>query len=134
MLPASQAPIQSCTWDTLTGTAAQSVPCFTQVNQTGGSVLPANNSGWSNEIDLDLQAASAICPMCSLLLLEASSSTFSDLGTAASTASTATTTSSWAHVLAISNSFGTQGDVAEIGLPGLEQCDKDGHRRPGGRG
>ena len=113
MLPPSQAPIQSCTWNVLTGTTSQSKPCFTQVNQTGGPGLPSVNSGWSNEIDLDLQAASAICPMCSLLLLEASSSSFGDLGIAATTASTATTASSWAHVVAISNSFGTQGDVAE---------------------
>ena len=127
MLPASQAPIQSCTWNTLTGTTSQSTPCFTQVNQTGqASPLPSANSGWSNEIDLDLQAASAICPECSLLLLEASSSSFSDLGTAATTASTATTASSWAHVVAISNSFGTKGDVAELTYPAWNNAAKTG--------
>jgi subtilase family serine protease len=97
--------ISSCALSQLT--SSPSSPCFTKVNQTGGTKLPSANSGWSNEIDLDLQAASAICPTCSLLLLEATSSTFSNLGTAVTTASNT------AHVLAISNSYGTQGDVAQ---------------------
>ena len=111
--------IQSCTLSQLTG--SPSSPCFTKVNQTGGtSPLPSANSGWSNEIDLDLQAASAVCPMCSLLLLEASSSSFSNLGTAATTASNTP------HVLAISNSFGTQGDVAESAYPAWNNAAKTG--------
>ena len=113
MLSPSQAPINNCSLSQLTGlTSSASTPCFTKVNQTGqASPLPSANSGWSNEIDLDLQAASAVCPMCSLLLLEASSSSFGNLGTAATTASNTP------HVLAISNSFGTQGDVAESAYP-----------------
>ena len=113
MLSPSQAPINNCSLSQLTGlTSSASTPCFTKVNQTGqASPLPSANSGWSNEIDLDLQAASAVCPMCSLLLLEANSSSFGNLGTAATTASNAP------HVLAISNSFGTQGDVAESAYP-----------------
>ena len=85
-----------------------------------GASLPSANSGWSNEIDLDLQAASAICPMCSLLLLEASSSTFGNLGTAATTASNTP------HVLAISNSFGTQGDVSEAAYPAWNNAAQKG--------
>ncbi len=114
--------IQGCSLSTLTGlSSSSSSPCFTKVNQTGGtSPLPSANSGWSNEIDLDLQAASAICPMCSLLLLEASSSTFSNLGTAATTASNTP------HVLAISNSFGTQGDVAEAAYPAWNNAGQTG--------
>ncbi len=111
--------IQSCTLSQLTG--SPSSPCFTKVNQAGqASPLPSANSGWSNEIDLDLQAASAICPMCSLLLLEASSSSFGNLGTAATTASNTP------HVLAISNSFGTQGDVAEALYPAWNNAAKPG--------
>jgi subtilase family serine protease len=56
--------------------------CFRKVNETGGSQLPASNSGWSQEISLDLDMVSAICPNCHILLVEASSSSFSDLGTA----------------------------------------------------
>ncbi len=97
--------IQSCTLATLTtllGTAAS--PCFTKTNQTGGTSLPAGDAGWSNEIDLDLQAASAVCPMCSILLLEATSASVGNLGTGVTTASNT------AHVTAISNSYGISGD------------------------
>jgi subtilase family serine protease len=110
-----------CTLNQLTGlTSTASNPCFTKVNQAGGTTLPSADSGWSNEIDLDLQAASAICPMCSILLLEANSSSFSDLGTAVTTASNT------AHVRAISNSYGTQGDVAEILYPAWDNAAKKG--------
>ena len=94
--------IKTCTLATLTGlTSSASSPCFTKVNQSGGTSLPSADAGWSNEIDLDVQIASAICPMCSILLLEASSASLGDLGTAVTTASNT------AHVLAISNSYGT---------------------------
>jgi len=93
--------IQSCALSTLTGlTSSAANPCFTKTNQSGGTSLPAANAGWANEIDLDLQAASAICPMCSILLLEASSASILNLGSAVTTASNT------AHVLAISNSYG----------------------------
>ena len=63
--------IQSCTVAQLTAlTSSASNPCFTKTNQTGGTSLPRADSGWSNEIDLDLQIVSAICPTCSILLLE----------------------------------------------------------------
>ncbi len=79
---------QPCTLATLTGlTSTSGSPCFTKVNQTGGTSLPSANAGWSNEIDLDLQAASSVCPLCSILLLEATSASTADLGTAVTTAS-----------------------------------------------
>jgi subtilase family serine protease len=113
--------IQSCTLGTLAGlTSSASSPCFAKVNQSGGTTLPAANSGWSNEIDLDLQAASAVCPMCSLLLLEATSSSFSALGTAVTTASNT------AHVLAISNSFGTTSDVSQASYPAWDNAAQKG--------
>jgi hypothetical protein len=97
--------IQSCSLSTLTSLASTAgSPCFAKVNQTGGTSLPSANADWANEIDLDLQAASAICPMCSILLLEASSTSIGNLGTAVTTASNT------AHVLAISNSYGISGD------------------------
>ena len=47
--------------------------CFQQLNQTGTtSPLPANNPDWSGEIALDLQMVSAVCPNCSITLVEAS--------------------------------------------------------------
>ncbi len=56
-------------------------PCvtFTQVSQTGTTSLPRSNSSWSEEISLDLDMASAICPACNLTLVEASSASFSNL-------------------------------------------------------
>ncbi|HET8991275.1 MAG TPA: hypothetical protein VFN59_09280 [Acidimicrobiales bacterium] len=52
---------------------------FTQVSQTGSTSLPRSNSSWSEEISLDLDMASAICPACNLTLVEASSASFSNL-------------------------------------------------------
>jgi hypothetical protein len=97
--------IQSCSLAQLTAlTSSATSPCFTKTNQSGGTSLPAADSGWSNEIDLDLQITSSICPTCSILLLEATSSTTANLGTAVTTAA------STSHVVAISNSYGISGD------------------------
>ncbi|WP_282205030.1 S53 family peptidase [Kitasatospora fiedleri] len=60
--------------------------CFKQVNQTGGSSLPANNSGWAGEISLDLDMVSAIAPNAHIVLVEASSATMANLGTSVNTA------------------------------------------------
>ena len=61
--------------------------CFKKVNQNGAtSPLPAANAGWSSEIMLDLEMVSAICPNCHILLVEASSPTMANLGTAVNTA------------------------------------------------
>ncbi|EFH81837.1 S53 family peptidase [Ktedonobacter racemifer] len=60
--------------------------CFRKVNQTGGTKYPRANSGWAEEISLDLDMVSAICPNCHILLVEASSASFTNLGTAVNTA------------------------------------------------
>jgi hypothetical protein len=61
--------------------------CFSKVNQAGTTApLPAANPGWATEISLDLDMVSAVCPQCNILLVEASSSYLSDLGTAVDTA------------------------------------------------
>jgi len=112
--------IQGCTLATLTSlTSSASSPCFTKTNQTGGTSLPSANAGWSNEIDLDLQAASAVCPMCSILLLEATSASLGNLGTAVTTASNT------AHVLSISNSYGS-GDYPGSYAPAYDNAAKKG--------
>ena len=56
--------------------------CFKQVNQTGGSSLPANDGGWSLEISLDIEWAHAVAPGANIVLVEASSSSFANLLTA----------------------------------------------------
>jgi subtilase family serine protease len=74
--------------------------CFKKVNQSGvQGNYPRTNTGWSQETALDLDMASAMCPSCSLLLVEANSSSFLNLGLAVNTAA-----SMGAHV--ISNSYG----------------------------
>ncbi len=59
--------------------------CFRKVNQDGGTRLPRGNQGWALEISLDLAMASAICPNCKILLVEASSATLANLTAEAST-------------------------------------------------
>ncbi len=73
--------------------------CFRKVNQTGGSSLPRSDAGWATEISLDLDMVSASCPDCKILLVEASSASFANLGTAVNYAATQ-------GVSAISNSYG----------------------------
>ena len=53
--------------------------CFKKVNQTGGTRYPAADSGWALEISLDVQWAHAIAPGAKILLVEASSNSFTDL-------------------------------------------------------
>jgi subtilase family serine protease len=60
--------------------------CFRKVDQRGGTAYPAPNAGWSQEIALDLDVVSAICPQCAILLVEATSASLDDLGTAVDTA------------------------------------------------
>jgi subtilase family serine protease len=56
--------------------------CFRKVNQSGGTSYPAANGGWAQEISLDLDMVSAICPNCHILLVESNSAFMSDLGSA----------------------------------------------------
>jgi PKD repeat protein len=61
--------------------------CFRKVNQSGGSTPPSiSDPGWNQEISLDLDAVSAICPNCHILLVEASSTSLTDLTAAMQTA------------------------------------------------
>ncbi len=60
--------------------------CFKKVGQDGSSTLPTADSGWAGEISLDLDMVSAVCPNCKILLVEATSATQDDLGTALNTA------------------------------------------------
>jgi subtilase family serine protease len=60
---------------------------LTVVNQNGSSSnLPANNTGWAVEESLDVEWAHAIAPGAKIVLVEANSSSLSDLLTAVNTA------------------------------------------------
>jgi len=73
--------------------------CFRKVNQTGGTTPPAANASWAQEISLDLDMASAICPSCKIVLVEASSNSLVNLYTAVDQAANMGAT-------VISNSYG----------------------------
>jgi subtilase family serine protease len=84
--------------------------CFRKVNQQGNkSPLPSRNGGWAQEISLDLDMASAICPNCRILLVEASTASFANLGTAENTAARLGANT-------ISNSYGGS-DVSDASAP-----------------
>jgi hypothetical protein len=71
------------------GLPACGTGCFTKVNENGQtSPLPAaaGSSGWDVEESLDIDMVSAICPLCHIILVEASSADTSDLGTAVNSA------------------------------------------------
>ena len=74
--------------------------CFTKYNQSGvvGS-YPSQNTGWAQESALDLDMASAMCPNCKIILVEANTASFGNLAAAVNTAA-----AKGAHV--ISNSYG----------------------------
>jgi len=74
--------------------------CFAKYNESGvkGS-YPAQNTGWSQETALDLDMASAMCPNCKIIIVEANSTSFNDLAAAENKAAAL-----GAHV--ISNSYG----------------------------
>ena len=73
--------------------------CFTKVDENGGTNYPAADPGWSEEIALDIEMVSAICPNCHILLVEASSTSVQDLGIGVNTAVSR-------GAAAISNSYG----------------------------
>ena len=75
--------------------------CFHKVNQSGGTSYPATavGKGWDAEIALDIDMVSAACPLCNILLVEANSPKYSDLGPAVNTAVSM-------GAVAVSNSYG----------------------------
>ena len=56
--------------------------CFRKVDQNGGTRYPKKNGGWAQEISLDLDMVSAICPNCHILLVESNTNSFVNLGAA----------------------------------------------------
>ncbi len=106
--------------------------CFQKVDQNGSATtLPAEDAGWGLESALDLQMASAVCPNCKLVLLEAASGNLPDLATAANTA----VTKFGAKV--VSNSYagseqGSAGLESAYNHPGVAVVASTGDRGPNG--
>jgi subtilase family serine protease len=86
-------------FDTNYGLPAETSTSFKVVNQTGGSVSGVTTDvGWSGEITLDVDAVRGLCHACKILLVEANSSSGSDLAAAVDYAA--------AHASIVSNSYG----------------------------
>jgi hypothetical protein len=95
--------------------------CFHKVNQAGEEAnYPSPNAGWQAESALDIEMASAACPHCHILLVEASTSLFAAVETAAALGATE-----------ISNSYGAPESecATEEFLEGLKPayCARDSH-------
>jgi len=67
-----------------------------------------SSSGWGEEISLDVDMVSAICPNCNILLVEAASNSYSNLGAAVNYAKTQ------ARTVAVSNSYGGSESSGEL--------------------
>jgi len=74
--------------------------CLTIMDQNGGSSYPRTDVGWDQEQALDVDAVSAACPDCKILVVQADTNSFANLGQAVITAS------QQPGVAAISNSYG----------------------------
>ncbi|MGO9321319.1 MAG: IPT/TIG domain-containing protein [Solirubrobacteraceae bacterium] len=61
--------------------------CFRKVDEEGkASPLPPENGEWAGEVSVDVQMAHAVCPGCHVLLVEANTEEFEDLGAAVNAA------------------------------------------------
>ena len=80
--------------------------CLKIMDENGGTRLPRYNNGWAQEQALDLDAVSAACPDCKIVLVQAASAGLVDLGKAVATAA------NQPGVAAISNSYGG-GDLSD---------------------
>jgi subtilase family serine protease len=80
--------------------------CLRIINQSGGTALPRFNAGWAGEQALDVDAVSAAAPDAKIVVVQANSPGFTDLGAAVVTAS------KQPGVVAISNSY-SSGDVSD---------------------
>jgi subtilase family serine protease len=72
------------TWGLSSCTTANG--CFRKVDQQGGTAYPPADAGWGVEIALDVQAVSAVCQDCKILLVEADDPSLPSLGAAVDTA------------------------------------------------
>ena len=82
--------------------------CLEIVNGAGDAPSYASGTGWELEVALDLDMASAACPECHLLLVDAEAEDWDALGTAVNRAASMGATE-------ISNSYGLPEETCEAG-------------------
>jgi Subtilase family len=81
--PAAAADLASYRSHYRLGACGTASGCLRIINQNGRSApLPRPDENWSVEESLDLDMVSAICPRCHILLVEASSTSVQNMGTA----------------------------------------------------
>ncbi len=80
--------------------------CLRIIDQNGGTNYPRTDTGWDQEQALDVDAVSAACPDCKILMVQAKTNSFANLGTAVNQAA------KQPGVAAISNSYGG-GDASD---------------------
>lgn len=80
-------------------TSASQSGCFQKLGQSGTTKYPATNTSWAVEASLDVESVHGMCPYCRINLVEANSSTMTNLAAAVDTA-----VSSGAKI--VSNSYG----------------------------
>ena len=80
--------------------------CLRVIDQNGGTSYPRTDVGWDQEQALDVDAVSAACPDCKILMVQAKTNSFANLGAAVNQAA------KQPGVVAISNSYGG-GDAAD---------------------
>lgn len=80
--------------------------CFRKTDQRGGTDYPADDPGWATETSLDLDAVSAACPECKILLVQGDDNSLESLGAAVDTAVRL-------GAKFVSNSYGVGGEAAD---------------------
>ncbi len=88
-------------------------PSLIQLNQSGGSQLPAGNGVWSGETALDVEWVHAVAPDANVVIVQANTDTLGDLLAAVDTAR------NLADVSVVSMSWGVDEFPAETSLDSL---------------
>ena len=108
--------------------------CFKKIDQNGATNYPASSSdAWELEISLDLDAVSALCPNCHIVLVEANSAGIADLATAQAQAgqqSPSAISDSWAVQMTGPNAaqvFSSYGSFAFPGMTTVAASGDDGY-------
>jgi subtilase family serine protease len=122
-------PIDNCTKQDLPGMEGSVItevpsgknPCFMQLDQNGKVAVnhDTQDDGWAQETALDIEMASAICPHCSILLVEAKIPTMANFDRAVAVAA------EFKGVKSISNSYGGS-DNGEFKYPSFAAASAKG--------
>jgi subtilase family serine protease len=80
--------------------------CFQKVDQRGGTNYPPDDPGWALETSLDLDAVSAACPACHILLVEGDDNGLDNLAIGVDTAVSL-------GAKFVSNSYGVPGETPD---------------------